>query len=265
MGLEDFIGIDKGDAMDSQAFEKLQERMREASAQIQAIKKEERKQKKKEAELIKILLRFIKTSHKKDLVLLISRVLEKNIPANFVLAIVLLGNEDIQREVGRFLAPVTAYQADAAGVTSASEAAAEKALVFFREDKTMPLKVRIEVDNWIKGILLQASENPQKLLKTGYDIEEDEEDNDGNSVTGDSKYEDDYTIFGDEKKPTFKKVTGKALVLLTAHVLFDFMQQNNIDEETADITKLKEFAEFLMTGILKKTESEIEARGMLEG
>lgn len=257
MGLEDFIGIDRGDAMDSQAFEKFQERMRAAAAQIQAIKKEERKQKKKEAELIKILLRFIKTSHKKDLVLLISRVLEKNIPANFVLAVVLLGNEDIQKEVGRFLAPITDISAE-------SDPRAEKALIFFREDKTMPLKVRIEVDNWIKGIILQASETPQKLLKTAYDIEETEKDANGNRVPGDVKYEDDFSIFGDEKKPTFKKITGKALVLLTAHVLFDFMQQNKIAEETADITKLKEFAEFLMTGILKKTKDEYEARGRLE-
>jgi len=101
--LEEFHGFDQNDKMDAASFEKFKEKMRRAAAQIKAIKREETKRKKKEEELVKILLRFIKTSDKKDLVLLISRTLERNIPANFILAAVLLGNEDVQKEVGEYL------------------------------------------------------------------------------------------------------------------------------------------------------------------
>ena len=103
MSLESFIGYESGEPMSSAALEKLREQMKAAAAQIAAIKKEEKRRKKKEEELLKILLKFVKTSHKKDLVLLISRVLEQNLPANFVLAIILLGNEEIQTEIGQFL------------------------------------------------------------------------------------------------------------------------------------------------------------------
>lgn len=67
MDLESFIGFDGDEGMSEAAFEKFKERMAKAQAQIAAIKKEEKKQKKKEDELVKILLKFIKTSHKKDL------------------------------------------------------------------------------------------------------------------------------------------------------------------------------------------------------
>src|SRR3989338_7421407 len=103
MSLESFIGYESGEPMSAASLEKLREKMKAAAAQIAAIKKEEKRRKQKEEELLKILLKFVKTSHKKDLVLLISRVLEQNIPANFILAIILLGNEEIQKEIGQFL------------------------------------------------------------------------------------------------------------------------------------------------------------------
>ena len=98
MALESFLGLDGGEGMDEGAFEAFKEKMRAAAAQIAAIKKEEKKARKKEDELLKILLKFVKSSHNTELVLLISRCLEQNIPAHFILSIVVLGNEEIQRD-----------------------------------------------------------------------------------------------------------------------------------------------------------------------
>ena len=141
MSLESFIGFDAGEGMSEAAFEAFKEKMKAAAAQIAAIKKEEGKQKKKEEELHKILLKFIQNSGKKDLTLLISRALEQNIPANFIMAMILLGNEDIQREVGHFIMLSAAQEEQS---ESQQQNSNSQALTFFdEEDKTTPLKIKI--------------------------------------------------------------------------------------------------------------------------
>lgn len=246
MSLESFIGFDQAGEGSSAALEALRERMKAAAAAIAAIKKEEGKQKKKEADLAKILLRFVKTSHKKQLVLLISRVLEQNIPANFVLAIVLLGNEDIQAEVGRFLMLEAGRQDSQPLLTGEHHANAAKALVFFsEEDDTLPLKLKIEIDNWIKNMLSQAEETPQKLLKSAYDIEMIE-------LEKESAF--------DEPRYDEKKSIKTVLVQLVAFVLREFLEQNSVSEP---YEKLQEFSGFILKGILDKTAESLENRHLL--
>lgn len=239
MGLEDFIGLEQNGAMDAAAFERFQERVKAAAAHIQAIRKEEKKRKKKEDELIKILLKFIKSSDKKDLVLLISRVLERNVPANFILAIILLGNEEIQKEVGEYLM-FTPRPGE--GVPHEPESAPidqgvpeDRSLVFFQTDQTMPLKVRIEIDKWIRDLIFQASETPQKLLATAYET--------------------------DQQAEEVKLILNKPLVRLVAHIMFSFLKQNGLEE---DIVKMKEFAEFLLNGILNRAKEDLGQRKELE-
>lgn len=235
MSLDSFIGLDQGDGMSESAFEAFKERMKAAAAQIAAIKREEGKQKKKEEELLKILLKFVKSSSKKDLTLLISRVLEQNIPANFILAIILLGNDDIQAQVGKYLMLQSGEQ----------QVSDEKSLIFFSEkDDTMPLKIKIEVDNWIKNMLSQAEETPQKLLKTGYDMEMIEIP----SEFGEPKIEE-------------KKTPKHVIIQLIAFVLRDFLEQNKITEP---YKKLFEFSSFIFAGILNKTQEGLDNRKLLE-
>ena len=270
MALEDFAGFDQQGGMDAGAFERFQEKMRKAAAQIKAIQKQEKKQKKKEQDLVEILLKFIRKSHKQNLVLLISRVLEKNIPANFILAVALLGNEDIQKEIGNYLLPRSAPTGESkegqdpilTGTAPTdslptgdavshqpkthtqieldqdqSEASPEEnALIFFREDETLPLKVKIEIDNWIKGLVFQASEAPQKLLSTAYDVE----------VSKNEDGEKEYT-----------KLLGENLVKLIANIIFEFLKQNGIEE---DFKKLMEFSTFLTKGILQKAKEDLGER-----
>ncbi len=218
MSLESFINLDGGEGMSEAAFEAFKQRMKAASAQIAAIKKEEKKQKKKEDELIKILLKFIKTSHKKELVLLISRCIEQNIPANFILSVILLGNEDIQKEIGGYLM-LKASVND------------EKSLTFFgEEDQTLPLKLKIEIDHWIKNMLSQAQESPQKLIKTSYEVKDEE------------------------------KIIKSIIIQLLCFVLRDFLEQNKVDEP---YEKLYNFSEFVLKGILNKTEEFLDNQKLI--
>ncbi|MFH1218402.1 MAG: hypothetical protein V1679_01005 [Candidatus Peregrinibacteria bacterium] len=220
MDLESFISAEGGEGMSEAAFEAFKEKMKKAAAQIAQIQKEEKKAKKKEEELLKILLKFIKNSSKKDLVLLISRVLEQNIPANYILAVILLGNEDIQEEIGKYL------------MLKSAEISDEKSLAFFGEDESLPLKVKIELDNWIKSMMVQADDNPHKLLKTAYEYDEDN-----------------------------KKTVCRPLVILTAFIIRDYLEQKKLDES---YDKLKNFAEFITEGILNKTQENLDERKSLE-
>jgi hypothetical protein len=234
MSLESFIGMDSGgEPMSAASLEKLQERMKAASAQIKQIKKEEKKAKKKEHDLLNILLKFVKTSHKTDLTLLISRAIEINVPANFIITVILLGNEDIQEEVGEALS-LNAPTAD------------EKALTFFGEDETLPLKIKIELDKWIKDMLAQSEEYPQKMIKTGYKTE---------LIELEKEYE------FDEQKYEEKKSVQPALIKLVAFVVNDYLAQNSLQEPAG---KLKEFATFILKGILSKTAENLDQRDLLE-
>ena len=218
MSLESFISMEGGEGMSEAAFEAFKERMKAAAAQIAAIKKEEKKQKKKEDELIKVLLKFIKTSHKKELVLLISRCLEQNIPANFILAVVLLSNEDIQKEIASYLMLKTSGDD-------------EKSLTFFGEaDQALPLKLKIEIDHWIKNMLSQAQESPQKLIKTSYEMKDEE------------------------------KIIKSIIIQLICFILRDFLEQNKVDEP---YEKLYNFSEFILKGILNKTEDFLDNQNLI--
>ena len=260
MSLEDFIGLDQGEGMSEAAFEAFKEKMKAAAAQIALIKKEEGKQKKKEEELLKILLKFVKNSSKKELVLLISRVLEQNIPANFILAVIILGNEEIGREVGHFA--MLQSKPAAGGFTPpnkpfpGTESAKHfeqtahpqsNALIFFSQhDDSLPLKIKIELDNWIKNLLFQAEENPQKLIRSSYDIEMRELPKEWDFE--EQKYEKIETI-----KP--------ALIQLMTFVMRDFLEQNKLSEA---YDKLYDFAKFIITGILNKIKEGLDNRKMLK-
>lgn len=252
MSLESFIGFDQGEGMSEAAFEAFKEKMAAAAAQIAAMKKEEGKQKKKEEELLHILLKFIKNSQKKDLVLLISRVLEQNVPANFILAVILLGNEDIQAEVGRFLQIGTVATEGSEGPplhpspNPAFPTPHDHSLTFFsNEDQTLPLKIKIELDNWIRDLLFQAGENPQKLLKTAYDIQMIE-------LAKEYDFE--------ESKYEEKKEIKVVLIQLLAFIIRDFLEQHDIMES---YEKLGDFARFILTGILNKTQESLDNRKLL--
>lgn len=226
MSLEQFFGFDAGEGMDEASFELFKEKMKAAAAQIASIKKEEGKQKKKEDELLKILMAFVKNSQKKDLVLLISRALEQNLPANFILAIILLGNKEIEKAIGNYL--------------SINATPQEQALIFFKEDETMPLKIKIELDVWMKNLLFQAEENSHKILKMAYDIK----------------------IIEDEKGDITRSRTIKiVLIHLVAHVLKGFLDSKDFPN---NYDTLLDFAEFSLKGILQKTEEGVKNRKFLD-
>jgi hypothetical protein len=160
---ETFGGVDASGQVDQASFEKFKERVKQASAQIKAAKAAEQKQRKKEDKLIKILLKFVKNKAKNDIMLLIAKLLEENLPPVFVLSIVLLGNEDILEndEERKMLSPPSKPE----------DVQNNQSLSLFEESQTLPLEIKIAIDSWMKGILKQAGEFPKKLVKYAFDQE----------------------------------------------------------------------------------------------
>lgn len=235
------------------SFEAFKEKMKKASAQIAGIKKEEKKHKKKEQKLVKILEKFIKYSEKKELVMLLTRALEQNIPADFLLAVIFLGNEDVQEKAGEYLlikAPGNMEEAD------------EKSLAFFGDNEEFSLKVRFKLDNWIKNMLIQAEDSPHKLLKNAYDVEyiemKDETLEDDND---EEEWDDEYNR-KKEKKYIEKKILKVVLIQLIIFVMRDYFEQNNI---TRSYEKIHELAEIIIKGILAKTKENLDRRKAIEG
>jgi len=160
---EAFGGIEDSGQVDEASFEKFKERIKAAQAQIKAIQKGEQKVRKKEEKLIKILTRFVKNHQKKDIMLLVARLLEQNIPPIFILSVVLLGNEDVLEEEEK--------KNLLTGATNVPEAET-MSLANLDKDQLLPVKLKVRIDEWLKNILSSALENPHRLIHTVLDENE---------------------------------------------------------------------------------------------
>ncbi|MBI2464163.1 hypothetical protein HYV57_04355 [Candidatus Peregrinibacteria bacterium] len=242
-----FQGFDGGEQIDPASFERFKERMKANAAQMKAIQAGEQKQKQKEDKLVKILLKFIRTSRKNTLVLLISRVLEENVPAAFVLSLILLGNEDIQRETGIALCLHNGDNADstfnnesinkqtinnetANNKDEAMSISGENRQIAHISDmqKMLPLKIRIAIDLWGKNILETGRANPHKILRTIRDRE---------------------------------NLLKNAVSRLTIHVIIEYLEENGVSSE---MNVLKEFSEFLLNGVIDQLKKQIEGQKELK-
>jgi hypothetical protein len=154
-----FGGLDAGgESFDAAAFEKFKERMKRAAAQLKALQKQEKKQKKTEDELIKILIKFIKTGKRKDVLLLVTRLLEMNVPAGFIVSVLLISNPDIQQELGVKLLPAGETEKEVKKNTNLPD--------LYIGGEVLPLKTKIAILNWINEITKRVNEKPHRCIKT---------------------------------------------------------------------------------------------------
>ncbi|MBU0668241.1 hypothetical protein KJ835_03910, partial [Patescibacteria group bacterium] len=167
---ESFGGFDAGrEAFDPAAFERFKERMRAASAQLAALQKQEQKQKKSEEELIKILQKFIKSGKKKDILLLVLRLLEMNVPAGFIVGLLIISNPEMQRQLGIKLlaAPQNTPAASAQNAASAENPDSSPDLPdIYIGGEVLPLKIKIAIVTWVNEIAKKIDDQPHRCLKT---------------------------------------------------------------------------------------------------
>lgn len=159
---ESFGGFEAGrESFDPAAFERFKERMAAAAAQLKALQKQEQKQKKSEDELIKILLKFIQSGKKKDILLLVSRLLEMNVPAAFIVSLLLISNKDMQDQLGLRLLPSGEVEQAVEESTNLPD--------LYIGGEILPLKVKIAMINWIQEVTKKVNDHPHRTLKTVVD------------------------------------------------------------------------------------------------
>lgn len=151
--------------MDTAAFEKFKERMKAAAAQLKSLAAGEQKARKKEDELIKILLKFIKSGKKKDMLLLVLRLLEQNVPAGFIVSLLLISNRDMQEDLGLKMLPSGPEH------ELPEDSDIETLPDQYLKDSVLPLRVKVAIDAWLHEIAKRASENPEKIIFTVLDEE----------------------------------------------------------------------------------------------
>lgn len=157
-GLEFFSPSEGGESYDPAAFERFKERVKKNAKFIASIRKQEQRQKKREDELLKILMKFFQSHRKQGILLLASRLLEQNIPPSFVLAILILGNENLKKEAGELLA---LPERSPSNVNPT-----EFSLITEFADASFPLRLKAEIDEWGKALSEGAEFQPFRLLET---------------------------------------------------------------------------------------------------
>jgi hypothetical protein len=225
---ESFSGLDTGgEGSDPAAFEKFKERMQAAAAQLKALQAGEQKQRKKEDELIKILLKFIKTGQKRDQLLLVSRLLEQNVPAGFIVSILLISNPEIQQELGIKLLPSGEPVHDAGLGQSSPQK--ETLPDRYLGDNVLPLAIKIAIDSWIGEIVRRASDDPARILQTILD------------ETG---------------------IIKLAVTQLAVFCLRDFLEEQGSPTE---YDKLKDFMYLMLEAVVQKLKEQVKEKKQLRG
>lgn len=221
--MESFGGMDSGgEAHDPASFERFKQRMKAASQQIQAQQKQEKKQKKSEDELIKILVRFIRSGASNEILQLVTRLLEQNTPAGFVLSLLMIAYSDIQKEMGVLLLPTPKSNEQNPLEGDFEEQSNLPAIRM--GDATIPLKVQIAITNWIAEIGKRVAENPHKTIKTVMDQE--------NKV-------------------------NHTCIQLASFCLRDFMATKEVKTEFG---KIKEFVKYFLTDLLHAQIKQLDER-----
>lgn len=161
--LEFFNPGEGGESYDPAAFERFKEKIKKNAAFIAALRKGEQKQKQKEDRLAKILLKFIQGNQRSAVVMLAAKLLEENIPASFILSIIILGNEEQLAEAKNTEEPRQIAGAhDEAAKTDFS-------LITAFSAHTLPLELKVQIDAWGKGIIEAGSGAPFRVLETALD------------------------------------------------------------------------------------------------
>lgn len=152
------------ESYDPAAFERFREQMKKSAAQMAAAQKSEQRQKEKEDRLARILMKFIQSNQKSALLMLAAKLLKENIPASFVLAVILLGDDEIKEQIKKEVNLTALPEPEERGQESAP--AGEFSLATRFSNAAFPLRMKAEIDEWAKNMMETASGVPFKIFET---------------------------------------------------------------------------------------------------
>lgn len=234
-GVESFFGNEGlNQSFNAEQYAEFKARMAASAAQVAAMQAGEQKQKKKEEDLAKILLAFIKSGGKTEIIKLVVKLLELNLPAAFIISLILINHPEIQQQTGLKLlmgqnistndqsvnnqnlaenpTPISSANKNFEQSNSSSNTLPD---LYFK-NYTLPLEVKIAIDSWIQEIAKISENHLARLLLLGIDIN-------GNIKTD--------------------------ILQLPALCLAEFLMDKNLDH---DLHQVYLFTEIFMKGIFQK-------------
>jgi len=150
MSLESFFGLDNADTQGSkEASEKYREQAAANAAAIKAMTAHQAAQKTKEDRLAQILIKYLTNASQSDLVFLIVKLLRENVPGAFILAILSIGDAELEQELKKEFA--AHHQTNQERLPSLSH--------------EMPENLRLDLDSWGHSILQAGSMAPSHTLQ----------------------------------------------------------------------------------------------------
>lgn len=179
---ESFVGMEEGEGggVSAEAVEHLREQMKKASSAIKAIQREEKKRKKKEDNLAELLIKLIKGGGASQGTLtLIVQLLAENIPAAFILALLIIGRDDIKEEAGEDLKlknyddpekkMIAGEKIDLTSEERKIFKKKEKELEDLDDEEVLSPSMRKEIAIWGEAMLAAGFSAPHKTLATVLD------------------------------------------------------------------------------------------------
>lgn len=153
MSLESFFGLDtEGSGASPESREQFQEQMRENARAIKNMSANQAAQKKQEDKLAQILMRFMKDPTKSDIVFLVVKLLQENVPGMFILAVLSIADPEMEKEILKEF--------------DHGEPAENSALTTVPGEAFIPDAIKRELNAWGNAILAAGMRLPGKTLQT---------------------------------------------------------------------------------------------------
>lgn len=159
MSLESFFGLDTDSSGSAEAREKFQEMMRESAKAAKAIAAHQVAQKAQEDKLAKILMRYMKDPAKADIVFLVIKLLQENVPGAFILAVLSIADPEMEKELR---------------ASFESGKPEDSTLSNFTGADFVPEEIKLELNAWgdaiMKAGLLMPGKTLQNVLTPDYKL-----------------------------------------------------------------------------------------------
>lgn len=171
MSLESFFGLDNADGqMSQEAAEKFREQMRKSAAAGKAIAGHHAQQKKKEGKLAHIFVKFLQSKGQSDIVFLIVRLLEQNVPGAFVLAMLIISDPELEKDLEIDLKEkaeqLMAAKANTQDLQVEVSPVSSENMLEIIDDETLPSNVKAELNAWGQEILKAGLMLPNRTLQS---------------------------------------------------------------------------------------------------
>jgi hypothetical protein len=150
MSLESFFGLDTESSGSAESREKFQEMMRESAKAAKAIAAHQAAQKAQEDKLAKILMRYMKDPAKADIVFLVIKLLQENVPGAFILGILSIADPDMEKELK---------------ATFEEGKPEDSSLATLAGESFVPEEIKLELNAWGDAILKAGLLLPGKTLQ----------------------------------------------------------------------------------------------------